>query len=397
MNKENIKIPFSQRAHQYTAGEVNAVVDVMCNAVTLTQGDHQQSFEKRFREYADVEHAFAVSNGTMALELTAQLCQFRPGDEVIIPSHTFTSSAYPFVKAGARIVWADIELSTRVVSAETIAQCITSNSRAIVVPHLYGFGADMPAIMKLAIDRDLIVIEDAAQALGAMVDRQMVGTFGNFGVYSFHSHKNITTLGEGGMLTVRDPKIAEIIPMLRHNGHCPYLFDRPDYWIPAMGNLDLPSLRGEPVWPTNCCIGEVECALGVKLLDRIDEINEEKRDRALKFIDTLEEYPELVFHREDSSRHNYHLLAAEVKANYRDGFIRRMLQHHGIQCAVQYYPLNRYPFYEKLGFGTANCPNADSFFDNMVSFPFHHLLTNEEIRHISVACQETMGHLIKHC
>jgi dTDP-4-amino-4,6-dideoxygalactose transaminase len=340
-----------------------------------------------------VENVFALSNATAGLELAAQLCQFKRGDEVIIPAHTFTSTAYPFVKNGAKIVWSDIDLATRVVTAETIASCITSNTRAIVVPHLYGYGADMPAIMTMADGYGLLVIEDAAQALGVTVDDRMVGTYGDFGIFSFHAQKNITTLGEGGLLIVRDPETAKIIPMLRHNGHCPYPSDRPDYWIPAMGDVDLPHLNEESLWPANYCIGEVECALGVKLIDRIDEINDQKRHRALSVIDKLSGYPDLIFHREESPRHNYHLLVAQISNNLRNQFIRRMANRHGIQCVVQYYPLNRYPFYRKLDFGKANCPNTDLFFDNMVSFPFHQSLSDEEVDLIVFASWETLDYL----
>lgn len=389
----NFRIPFSGRGHHYTEAEIATVVGAMCTAVPLTQGEHLWHFEKRFKHYIGANHAFAVSNATTALELAAQLCQFKSGDEVIIPAHTFTSSTYPFVKAGAVIVWADIDLTTRVVTAKTIASCVTSNTRAVVVPHLYGYGADMPAIMELAKEHDIVVVEDAAQALGVMIEDRMVGSFGDFSVFSFHSHKNVSTLGEGGMLIVRDPKIAEIIPMLRHNGHCPYPSERLDYWIPAMGNVDLPELNGESLWPVNCCLGEVECALGAKLLDRVDEISVQKRNRALSVIDALSDYPELIFHREASTRHNYHLLVAQVTNGKRDAFIRHMANKHGIQCVVQYYPLNRYPFYQKLGFGNTNCPNTDQFFDNMVSFPFHHSLMESEIDVIVSASEETLDQL----
>ena len=129
------------------------------------------------------------------------------------------------------------------------------------------------------------------------------------------------------------------------------------------------------------------------MLERIEKINLEKRQRALGFIDALGDFPELVFHRETSTRHNYHLLVAQVKNNLRDKFIRQMANQHGIQCVVQYYPLNRYPFYQKLDMGEAYCPNADTFFDNMVSFPFHHSLKNSEIDHIISASQETLKQL----
>ena len=370
------RIPFSGRAHTYTEDEVQIVIDVMQTAVPLTQGHYQQAFQQKFCGYTGSENAFAVNNATAALELSAQLCQFEQVDEVIIPAHTYTASAYPFVKKGAKIVWADIDLKTRVVTAHSIEKCITKNTKAIVVVHLYGFCADMPSIMELAKKHNLLVIEDAAQALGSRINGQMAGTFGDLGIFSFHSHKNMTTLGEGGMLVVKNQKMADIIPKLRHNGHCGFDFEREQYWLPAMGNVDLPELNGQPVWPNNYCLGEVECALGVKLLDRIDDMNTQKRQRAMQFIDAMAEYSELEFHREETNRHNYHLLVARVINGRRDIFMTKMVEA-GVQCAVQYYPLNRYDFYKKAGFGEASCPNTDLFFDNMVSFPFHHMMTDE--------------------
>lgn len=389
----HFKIPFSGRGHTYTSDEVAVILDVATHAVPLTQGRHLQKFEATFRDYVGVEHAFAVCNGTAALELSAQLCRFRPGDEIIIPSHTFTASAYPFLKKGARPVWADIDPLQRVVTVDTIRACLTERTRAIVVVHLYGYGADMPAIMKLARERDLIVIEDTAQALGVVIEGKQAGTFGDFGIFSFHSHKNITTLGEGGMLVVRDPKAATIIPMLRHNAHCSFAEPREDYWLPAMSNLDLPMLEGEVLMPNNYCIGEVECALGTKMLERIDRINSEKRTRAVRFIDRLADCPSLEFHRVTSERHSYHLLVARIGGGIRDEFIRRMARDHGVQCVVQYYPLNRYPLYRKLGFGSANCPNADAFFDNMVSFPFQHSISDDDLMQMEEAIRQVLRDL----
>lgn len=387
------RIPFSGRAHAYTPDELDTIIETASNATPLTQGRHRDEFEAAFKAYADIEHAFAVCNAASALELSAQLCCFQTDDEVIIPSHTFTASAYPFIKKGAKPVWADIDPAKRVVTVESIRACLTERSRAIVVVHLYGYGADMPGIVQLAREQNLIVIEDAAQSLGVAIDGKMAGTFGDFGAFSFHSHKNITTLGEGGMLVVKDEQAAAIVPMLRHNAHCAFPSQRDDYWRPAMGNVDLPMLNGNILMPNNYCLGEVECALGTKLLGRIDRINAEKRARALQFIDRLADCAQLQFHREESSRHNYHLLAAKVDGGLRDEFIRRMAHDEGIQCVVQYYPLNRYPFYQKLGFGEANCPNADDFFDNMVSFPFHHSISNNELELMEASIRKVLREL----
>ena len=375
----NFKIPFSGRGHAYNSNEIDAAIEAMHSPLSLTQGVYKNKFEKKFTEYADSKYSYAVNTATSALELTAQLCQFKDNDEVIIPSHTYTSSAYPFIKAGAKIVWADIELDTRVVSCATIEPCITEKTKAIVVPHLYGYGADMDEIMDMAKGNNIIVIEDAAQSLGVRINGRMTGTIADFGVYSFHSHKNMTTLGEGGMITTNHQEYAELIPMLRHNGHCDFSFKRENYWRPAMGNVDLPVLNNRHIMPSNYCMGEVECAIGIELLDRIEELNQQKRDRAIYFIDSLKDFDQLAFHRVKSDRHNYHLLVAMDRSGKRDEFIKKMAYEEGIQCVVQYYPLNRYDLYDKLGYGDANCPNADTFFDNMISFPFQHMLTDSEL------------------
>lgn len=386
------KVKFSGRAHQYSQEEIDVVVEAMKTAEPLTQSRYMKEFEAAFEQYIGAKHCFATCNATSALELIAQLCQFKDGDEVIIPAHTFTSSAYPFIKKGANIVWADIDLKTRVVTAETLEKCITPQTKAIVVVHLYGFCAEMKSIVALAKKHNLILIEDAAQSIGTDMEGQKSGTFGDFAIFSFHSHKNITTLGEGGMLYVKDDSLAKLVPMLRHNGHCPFDYERADYWVPAMGNVDVPQLNGMPLMPNNYCLGEIECALGIQLLKRLDKINEEKRARAIKFIDALEEFPDLEFQREDSPRHNYHLLVARLSNGKRDNFIRKMAQEKDVQCVVQYYPLNRYDFYKKLGFDQAQCPQTDKFFDSMVSFPFHQWLSDQEIDYmidaIKTVCEE---------
>jgi len=384
------KVHFSGKSHDYTQEEIETVIDTMKNSDPYTQGKHLKIFEKKFCEYIGAPHCFAVNNATAAIEMTAQLCQFSLGDEVIIPAHTFTASAYPFAKKGAKIVWADIELESRVVTVEMIERRITQKTKAIVVVHLYGYMADMPAIMDLAQKYNLFVVEDAAQSIGTEINGRKSGTFGDFGIFSLHSHKNITTLGEGGILIVKDKHFSDIIPMLRHNGHCAFFYPREDYWIPAMGNVDFPVLNNEILWPNNYCLGEVECALGAKLLDRLDKLNEQKRERAIHFIDSLRDYPELEFHRVDTTRHNYHLLVARQANGNRDAFIRRMVEEKGIQCVVQYYPLNRYDFYKKINLGQVDCPNTDQFYDNMISFPFHHWMTDEDFEYMLEATKEVL-------
>lgn len=389
------KINFSGTGHRYTQSEIDVVAKVMNEADPLTQGKYRNEFEEKFKQMMGLDYCFAVHTATAALELTAQLCQFKPGDECIAPSHTYTASVYPFVKKGAKIVWADIDLETRVITAKQIEERLTSKTKAVIVPHIYGFMTDMKPIMELSKKHGFLVIEDVAQAMGTEIDGKKAGSFGDFGIYSFHSHKNITTLGEGGMLAVKDPKAAKILPALRHNGHKPWDFKQSDHFIPAGINVDLQYYNGEPIHPNNYCLGEVECALGIKLLDRLDIINEEKRIRAIKFIDDLKDYPELEFHKVNNTRHNYHLLVARVLKGNSYDYLRKMNYEKKIKCVVQYYPLHRYDYYKKNGFGDADVPNTDLFYDNMISFPFQHWMTDAEIEYMLTSIIETIKELRK--
>ncbi|MBD79839.1 MAG: aminotransferase [Crocinitomicaceae bacterium] len=388
-----LKVDFSGRSHFYTDEEKAVVLEVMDSSNGLTQGIYRDKFERKFAAYQSVSHAYTTMNATAALELTAQLCQFNGEEELIAPSHTFTASVYPFVKQGAKVVWVDIDFESRVVTADLIEEKITEKTKAILVVHLYGYLADMPAIRALADRYNLLLIEDTAQAIGTEINGKKAGSWGDFGIFSFHSHKNITTLGEGGMLTVKDNKFCELIPMLRHNGHCGFDYNRDNYWIPAMGNVDIVELNGTPVEVNNYCLGEVECALGAKLLDRLDQINDEKRARAINFIDILQGFPELQFQRIDSIRHNYHLLVATMENGNRDEFIRRMYEQKGVKCVVQYYPLHRYDYYKKLGLGEADVPNTDRFYDNMISFPFQHWMSDEELEYMTKSTLEILQEL----
>ena len=387
------RIPFSNRSHLYTDAEIDVVTRLMRNAKSLTQGVHQQTLERNFSDFLGTNYSFAVCNATAALEIAAQLCCFEDGEEVIVPAHTFTSSAYPFLKHGAKIVWADINLETGVVDAKELEKCISRQTKAIVVPHLYGYGADMVEIVELAKANNTLVIEDVAQAIGVKVAERKVGTFVDIAVFSFHDQKNMTTLGEGGMIVVNNDRFVDVVSMLRHNGHCNFEMERDDYWLPAMGNLAIPMLEGTQIWPNNFCLGEIQCALASELLKRVDHINVEKRKRAINFIDSLSEQSLLRFHRVDSERHNYHLLVAQVSEGKRDQIIRTLAHNYGIQCAVQYYPLYRYPFYQSVGFGDAFCPNTDLFFDNMLSIPFAHSLTDGQIEFVESSIREVVESL----
>ena len=238
------------------------------------------------------------------------------------------------------------------------------------------------------------MVEDCAQAIGAKYQGKQVGSFGDYACFSFHAQKNITTLGEGGALIVKDSKKAAMVPGLRHNGHAPY-GDREYYWKPAMGNVDMDM---EGVWPFNYSMTEVQAALGSKLLNRLDKTNADRRNRAQKFIEEMKDYPELAFQQTtDEVQNSYHLLPARYSGGdldkTNDDLIRVLSEEYGIKAIVQYYPLNRYPLFEKMGFGVANCPNTDLFFDNMVSFPFHHWMSEDDFDYMIASTKSALKYL----
>ncbi|MEK9754955.1 MAG: DegT/DnrJ/EryC1/StrS family aminotransferase [Rhodospirillaceae bacterium] len=388
-------VPWSGRGSRYSDDDIAFIVEAIQTADPLTQGRYQAEFEKAFRDYAGAEYAFAVSSCTAALHLAAVLCRLQPGDEVITPAHTFAASAIPFAQTGAKLVWADIDPATFVVSAASVERLITPNTKVIVVVHLYGLMADMDAIMALAEKHGLLVVEDAAQSLGATYKGRQAGTIGDFGCFSFHTHKNISTLGEGGMLTVRDAETAALVPGFRHNGMRPYQGERPQYWKPAMSNVDF---DWDGVWPFNYCIGEVQCAAGTTQVPKIDDLNALRRRRAEKFMAAVKDFPELAFQATPEGRTNvYYCLPARYDGTPagrgRDDFMTRMATVHNVQMVVQYYPLYRYPMFEKAGFGEADCPETDRFFDRMVSFPFHAWMPDDQFEYLIDATRETLTEL----
>jgi perosamine synthetase len=395
MKQNNFIVNLSSRGHDYNEEDIAAAIDAMKNADPLTQGRYQNQFEQKFATYNQNVHCFAVSSCTAALELAALLCRLGPGDEVIIPAHTFCATAIPFARTGAKLVWADIDMEMRVVTHKTIKPLINERTKVIIAVHLYGLMAPMPEIMKLAKERRLLVVEDCAQSPGASINGIKAGNYGDFACFSFHTHKNISTLGEGGMLVVKDDNLAKLVPGLRHNGIRPFDFEREKYWIPAMGNVDFDI---DHLWPYNFCIGEVQCAVGIKLLDRLDKMNEDRNARARKFREAVADYPELVFQKVPNGYyHCYHLLSARYdgkpygKTNH--DFIEIMAFTYGVKVIVQYYPLYRYPMFIKAGFGDAHCPNTDHFFDNMVSFPFHHWMPDHEFDYMIEVTKKTLDHL----
>jgi len=361
-----VTMPAVQSRH--SEEEIEAAARAMRECKTYSQGKELEAFEREFAEYLGAEHAVGLSSCSAALEIAAMLSGVGKGDEVIIPAHTFVSTAVPFARTGARIVWADIDPDTRVLTVDTLRPCLTERTRAVVLVHLYGLCADAEPIAEVCRERDIVLVEDCAQAPGAERGGRKAGTFGDFGCFSFHTHKNITTLGEGGMLVCRSKEHDLAARKMRWMGNWPFEEKREKYWVPAMGNLVVP---WPGVWPINYCLGEIQAAVGRVALRRLDAINENRRAQARRFRSALADCPELSFQKVPEPRaHVYHLMAARVDGIHRDDLMELLFKKYEIQCIVQYIPLYRAPLFVEFGFGRADCPNSDAFFDNMISFPW---------------------------
>lgn len=391
----DFKVSFPARMRSYKEAEIDTVVDVMRNAEAQTQGEYMRQFQADFEEYTGADHAFAVDNCTNALRLAAMRCELEPGDEVIIPGYTFCATAIPFGEADANIVWADIDPDTWVVDPADIERKITDRTKAIVVVHLLGMPVDMPAVMEIADEHDLRVVEDCAQAPGAQINGQHVGSFGDFGCFSLHAAKQITTLGEGGVVTCKYNKDAELIPGLRHNGVRAYPEGRERYWDPAMGTVDL-DMAG--VWPKNFSLGEAQCALGSEMLKSLDEINDTLIEQGEKIKAGLADTPEISFAQiPEGYRHVFHAFVlhfdgADFGAT-RNDLMDIMAFEKKIRVIVQYYPLYRYPLFQKLGAGDQDCPVLERWWDNSFSFPWWCGMSNETINYLVSSLKETIAEL----
>jgi dTDP-4-amino-4,6-dideoxygalactose transaminase len=379
------KVNFPARMRSYTESEIEAVVNVMRNAEVQTQGNYMKQFEADFKAYSGANYAFAVDNATNSLRLAAIMCRIGPGDEVIAPGYTFCASAIPFGMTGATIVWADIDPKTWVVDPKSIENKITSKTKVLLVVHLLGMPVNMPAILAIAEKHNLRVVEDCAQAPGASINGKKVGSFGDFGCFSFHGAKNITTLGEGGMLTVRSAEDAALTPGLRHNGVRPFTGERQRYWVPAMSNVDIDL---EDVWPNNFSIGEAQCALGSELLKTLDHNNDIIIAQATKLRAALSGIPEITFaHIPEGYRHIFHQFVLHFDGSAfgknRNDLLDFLTEEAAVRAIVQYHPLFRYPLFQKLGAEQHNTPVLDDWWDNSFSLPWWIGMSDETLEYLA--------------
>ncbi|WP_303247997.1 DegT/DnrJ/EryC1/StrS aminotransferase family protein [uncultured Methanobrevibacter sp.] len=337
--------------------EIENVVEVLKSGM-IAQGPKVAEFEEKFAKWVGAKYAVATNSGTAALHVALLSCGIGPGDEVITTPFTFIATGNAIVYTGATPVFADIDLETYNIDPDTIEDLITDKTKAILPVQLYGQSADMDKIREIAKKHDLLVIEDAAQAHGAMYNDEKVGNMGDMACFSFYPTKNMTT-SEGGMITTNNKELAEKARVFRaHGSNIKYKHDEIGY---------------------NFRSSDIAAAIGLAQLDKIDEFNEKRINNANYLNEGLKNVEGVITPASPENRkHVYHQYTIRVTKGNRDDWVD-ILTENGIGSGIHYpIPLYNQPIYKELGF-TGSAPNAELAADTVISLPVHPSLSKEDL------------------
>ena len=315
--------------------EEEAAVLAVMRSGWLTMGQMTQSFEDAFAQYINAPYALAVSSCTAALHIACKILGLEAGDEVILPSLTFVATANAVRYTGATPVFADIVgLDNLTISPAEIEKRITEHTKAIIVMHYGGYACDMSAVMSIADQYGLAVIEDSAHAIGVPFKEKMLGTLGDVGCFSFFSNKNLVT-GEGGMLITNRPELAEKAKRLRSHGMTSLTWDRHQghAW-----NYDVVDLG------YNYRIDEIRAAIGLEQLDKLEGYNQDRMALVQYYRNQLSEIiPEIeVPFREFTDLHGAHIMPVMLPEEVNRIRVMEALKKDGIQTSIHYPPIHRF-------------------------------------------------------
>jgi perosamine synthetase len=344
--------------------EINGVKEVLISGF-VAQGKKVEQFEEEFSKYIGVNHAIAVANGTIALDVALKALGIKQNDEVIVPDFTFISTANSILFQGAKPVLVDVDERTFNINPNDVLEKITDRTKAIIGVHLFGHPFDVEAIEGICEDFNLILIEDCAQAHGAEYRNKKVGSFG-IGCFSFYATKNMTA-GEGGMITTNDADIAGICKLLRNHG------ESLKYYHSILGY--------------NYRMTDIQAAIALAQLKKLDGFNEKRIKNAEYFNKHIKISGLKLPYRKNGVKHVYHQYAVAVEEGFpmsRDGFME-YLKSKGIGCAIHYpLPIHKQPLYQKLGYidEEVKCPVATSLSKKILSLPVHQALTEKDLNYI---------------
>ena len=319
-----------------------------------------REFERKFAEFCGVKNAVCASSGTAAIFLSLLALDIKHGDEVIVPSFSFISTATPIIEVGAKPVFVDIEPRTCTVDPEKIREAVTKRTKAIMPVHLYGHPADMEPILEIAEENDIYVIEDACQAHGAEYKGRRVGGIGHVACFSFYPSKNMTVCGDGGAVVTNNGEIAEMVRKLRDHGRRDkYVFELKGY---------------------NLRFNEIQAAIGIKQLEKLPEWNEARRNIAGMYNKALEGLVTTPVE-EPWAKHVYHVYVIRTKK--RDE-LREFLSRHGISTLVHYpVPIHMQPAITSVLGTQSALENTEKAAKEVLSIPMYPGLTKREVKYVS--------------
>jgi len=361
--------------------EEQAAVQTVLQSKWLTMGGVTEEFERDFAAYVGAKHAIAVTNATAGLHLACVAAGIGNGDEAILPSLTFVATANAVRYTGATPIFADIVGADDLnVSVHAIEKLITPRTRALLVVHYGGYACDMPSIMELARERGLKVIEDAAHAAGSDLGGVHLGTWGDVGVYSFFSNKNMTT-GEGGMLVTNDDAHAQKIRLLRSHGMTSLTWDRHKGHAWSYDVVDL---------GYNYRIDEIRSALGKVQLAKLPANNERRRHLTQVYRDVLHELAldvTIPFARHAGTSAAHLLPALLPSGTDRPAFMEAM-KAQGIQTSIHYPPIHTFTAFREGA--NVSLPITEEIAAREVTLPLYPMMTDEDVWTVSKAITQAL-------
>ena len=344
---------------------INAVVDVLRSG-NLVQGKYVQEFEQRLAEYLNIDNTIVVSSGTAALHLSLLALDIKEGDEVIVPAFTFAATVNVVELVGAKPVFVDINLDDYCINTKKIEDVITNNTVAIILVHEFGQAAKVDDIIILCEKYNLKLIEDAACALGTEFDNKKVGSFGDFGCFSFHPRKAITT-GEGGLITTDNKTLAKKVRALRNHG------------------MELEDGKVEFNYAAyNYRMTDFQAVLGIFQLEDFDKQVEVRKNIATEYDKLLNEVKWIItpkiFNNRKMTYQTYHIL---VDNNIdRDSLIKH-LNTNNIQANYGAQAVNVQKYYtEKYNISDEDLPNAYNAYTQGIALPIGDFLSIDDVHFI---------------
>ena len=366
--------------HQWIGVDDIGEVAKVLKSDWLTQGPKVEEFERAVARYCKAKYAVAVSSGTSALYMAYMAAGIKEGDEVITTPLTFAATANMLFFCGAKPIFVDIQKDTLNIDYLEIEKRITEKTKAIAIVDFAGHPCDFDEILKIAKEHKLLVIEDACHALGAKYKGKKIGSFADMTVLSFHPVKHITT-GEGGMILTDSKDFYDKLKVLRSHG----IIKKPEKgsWYYEINN---PSF--------NFRISDIQCALGVSQLKKIDRFLGRRKEIAKMYNKSLGDINEIILPTErDYVKSAWHLYAIQVQGIDRRKFFER-LHKEGILVQVHYMPLHMHPFYQnKFGYKLGDFPVAEKYYENAITLPLFPKMIDSDVKRVI----ETVKKVISYC